>query len=184
MSVNDSGPGGLFQHFRELRFRVIKSLVFIVVGVMLAFNFYEGLLVILMNPLWRVMPDQGLIYVGLEEAFMVKLKVSVWAGFILSSPFWLHQLWAFLGPALYRREKKWLKGLSALGGLFFFLGAAMAYYLVLPLTIGFFVDQAGPALTPLPAIGSYFTLTVKMILAFGLVFQASLNGLSFLYRAD
>lgn len=167
------------EHFRELRRRLIISLILIGLAVLVCFHYYEHILPVLLRPLWQVMPEQHLFFIGLEEPFLVKLKISLWTGLILSSPLWLFQSWAFLGPALYRHEKKWLLGLCGLGILFFLAGAAMAYFIVLPFTIGFFVEQAGVLLEPLPAAGKYISLITKMIVVFGLVFQLPLL-LSFL----
>ncbi len=179
-----SGPegGGLLSHLRELRSRIIKTLVIIALGFGAAFHFSENLLAILVRPIQAVLPaGQKLIYTGLPDGFIVHLKIGLWGGVFLTAPLWLYQVWAFAAPGLYRSERRQVVGLALSATVFLFLGAAFGYWLVVPLAFKFFVGFSGDLLTALPALGPYFSLIMALLLAFGLVFQLPL---AILFLAD
>ncbi len=164
----------LLGHLREMRRRMIQSFAVLVVACAVVYQYADPLLSVLTAPLRDVLPNAPLIFTGLQEPFMVKLKIAVWGGVILSSPFWLYQFWAFVGPGLYRSERRGALGLAASGLLLLLLGAGFAYALVMPLSFRFFLEQGGELLAPMLAVNQYLSLSMTFILAFGLVFQMPL----------
>ena len=169
-------------HLTELRARLIKSLVGVVAACLAAWNLAEPILNFVLRPVLKVLPEgQSLIFTGLQDAFLITLKVSLWAGVMLSSPWWLYQLWAFVAPALKPGEKKMAVPLAALAFILLLAGAAFAYFLAFPLAFQFFIGFSSEALTPLLAVDRYCSLALSLILAFALAFQLPL-ALMFLER--
>jgi sec-independent protein translocase protein TatC len=121
------------------------------------------------------MPEgTSLIATGLPETFLVHLKIALWAGVIVSSPFWLWQLWAFVAPGLYQREKKAAARLTAGAVGLLLAGAAFAYWAVLPIGFKFFMSFGGDNITILPVIHEYLSLVMTLLLSFGLAFELPL----------
>ncbi len=157
------------EHIEELRQRIFKSLVAVVVGFLVAWPFKKKLLLFLERPL----PDtvQGkLVFLSPPEAFFTALKISFFAGIVLALPFVLYQIWKFVEPGLYEHEKKFLLPFMFFSVLFFFLGASFAYFVILPFGLRFLLGFMGDLLVPQITVGSYISFVIQMILAFGFVF--------------
>ena len=170
----DSGLN-FWDHLAELRHRLIKALLGILAGCILAWNLAESLLDYLLKPVLEELPaGQALIFTGLEDAFLLVFKTSLWAGVLLASPWWLWQAWAFVAPGLTGLEKKAVLPLTALATLLLISGAAFAYFLAFPLTFKFFLAFSSEVLQPLPAADRYLSLAMGLILAFALAFQLPL----------
>jgi sec-independent protein translocase protein TatC len=157
------------EHIEELRERLIKSAVAVVVGFLVAWPFKKQILLFLERPL----PDNlkgKLIFLSPPEAFFTALKVSFFAGVFLALPFVLYQVWRFVEPGLYEHEKRFILPFMFFSLLFFFAGAAFAYFVILPFGLKFLLGFMGDLLTPQITIGSYISFVIQMILAFGFVF--------------
>ncbi len=157
------------EHVEELRERLIKSAVAVVVGFLIAWPFKKEILLFLERPL----PDnlQGkLIFLSPPEAFFTALKVSFFAGVLIALPFVLYQVWKFIEPGLYEHEKKFILPFILFSVFFFFLGASFAYFVILPFGLRFLLGFMGDLLTPQITIGSYISFVIQLILAFGFVF--------------
>ena len=130
----------------------------------------------LVRPLTEAFPagEGRLIYTKLYEAFFVELKVALFAGFCLTFPIIANQLWAFVAPGLYAREKKAFLPFLFATPLLFTAGAALAYYVVMPTAFRWFLGfegvTGGVPLEALPAAGDYLSLVMQFILAFGISF--------------
>jgi sec-independent protein translocase protein TatC len=125
-----------------------------------------------MRPLVRALPPgSSLVFTAVPEAFFTYFKAALLAGVFFSSPFILYQLWAFISPGLYEREKKYIYPYLFVSSFFFALGALFCYFIVFPIVFRFFLSFATPEIRPLPAIREYLTFTIKLLLAFGLLFQ-------------
>lgn len=170
----------LVEHLRELRTRLTRAVLVIVVGTVLGFVFYGPILEFLTEPYNDMRPllqEQGieseLVITGVGGAFQFQLKISLVFGLIASSPFWLWQIWAFVLPALHRHEKKWALLLAGTGAPLFIGGAALAY-VVLPkamqVLIGFVPDGFGSLVTG----AEYFDFIIKMLLVFGVAAEIPL----------
>jgi sec-independent protein translocase protein TatC len=162
-------------HLAELRRRMLKALAGTIPACVVTWNFAEQILGFLLQPVLKVLPaGRRLIYTGLEDAFLLTLKTSLWAGALLAAPWWMYQTWAFVAPALHPTEKKAVPALAALGTLLLIAGAAFAYFLAFPLTFKFFLAFTTEAMQPLPAVDRYCSLAMGLILAFALAFQLPL----------
>ena len=159
-------------HLAELRDRIIKSLVAAFAGFLIAYAFKERVFAFLMVPLEKALPpDSSLIYTGLTEAFFTYLKVSIYSGIMIASPFILYQVWAFIAPGLYEREKRAVIPFVFYSSLFFLAGAAFAYYILFPFLFKFLLSFGKDIMRPFPSAKEYLSFSVKMMLAFGMIFE-------------
>jgi len=125
-----------------------------------------------MRPLVKTLPQgSSLVFTAVPEAFFTYFKAAILAGIFFSSPFLLYQLWAFVAPGLYQREKKYVLPYLFFSSVFFLLGAVFCYFVVFPTIFRFFLSFATDSIRPLPSIREYLTFTIKLLLAFGLLFQ-------------
>src|SRR5689334_16167797 len=160
------------EHLDELRKRIIWAAVSIGVGFLIAFLFIQQLFDFVMKPLAAGLPaGQHLIYTEPTEAFVLYIQIAAIAGLVLALPLVMTQVWLFIAPGLYTHEKRMAIPFVAMSSIFFILGAAFSHYVVFPLTWKFFMSFTSDYLTFMPRIEPAFALYIKMILAFGLVFQ-------------
>src|SRR5574337_1754577 len=135
----------LTAHLEELRWRLIKSLLAIAVGFIIAYNFADALFHFLTQPLLAINagadPAVHLIGTGVVEAFFTKLKVAFIAGIFVASPVILYQSWQFVAPGMYDSEKRYAQPFVVFGTFFFIAGAWFCYAMVLPVGYGFFMEQ-------------------------------------------
>ena len=159
-------------HLEELRRRLIYAVVAIVLGAIIAFLFAKQLFYFLAQPLVKILPaNQPMIFTALTEAFFTYFKVALLAGFFLACPVVFYQLWKFIAPGLYEHEKKFVIPFVIFATLFFILGGAFAYYIVFPFGFKFFLGFSTDYLKLLPKMSEYFSLSLKLIFAFGIVFE-------------
>ncbi len=126
----------------------------------------------MMAPLIRTLPPgSSLVFTAVPEAFFTYFKAALLTGLVFSAPFILYQIWAFVSPGLYEREKRYVYPYILVSSFFFALGALFCYFIVFPTVFRFFLSFASPEIRPLPSIREYLTFTIKLILAFGLLFQ-------------
>ncbi len=157
------------EHIEELRERLIKSALAVLIGFLIAWPFKKKLLLLLERPLPKNLQGK-LIFLSPPEAFFTALKISFFAGILIALPFVLYQAWKFIEPGLYEHEKKFILPFLFFSVLFFFLGASFAYFVILPFGLRFLLGFMGDLLTPQLTIGSYISFVIQMILAFGFVF--------------
>ena len=163
-------------HLTELRKRLIICIIAVAAGFGVCYYFSSEIFQIMMLPLLDVLPEgqQHLIYTGLPEAFFTYLKVGFWGGVILALPVIFHQLWNFVAPGLYRREKKYLIPFVIFSTLLFVCGGFFGYFVVFPFGFKFFVGFSGDTLVALPSVKEYFSLAIKLLFGFGIVFELPL----------
>jgi sec-independent protein translocase protein TatC len=170
----------LLDHLIELRNRLMWACGAIFVGFMICYLFADHIYAFLVQPLADIYQGQTgrrMIYTGLTEAFFTYLKVAFWAGAFLTFPIVAAQLWMFIAPGLYRNEKQAFLPFLIATPILFFMGGAIAYYVVFPLAWRFFVSfetAGGPETLPIELearVGEYLSLVMKLIFAFGLSFQ-------------
>jgi sec-independent protein translocase protein TatC len=160
------------EHLDELRKRIIYAAISIFVGFIIAFIFIQRLFDFVMKPLQAGLPaGQHLIYTEPTEAFVLYLTIAGIAGAVIALPLVMTQVWLFIAPGLYSHEKKMAIPFVLLSSICFIAGAAFSHYIVFPLTWKFFVSFTSDYITFMPRIEPAFALYIKMILAFGLVFQ-------------
>ncbi|MGD0917349.1 MAG: twin-arginine translocase subunit TatC [Thermodesulfobacteriota bacterium] len=159
-------------HLQELRKRLILSFIAIGGGFILCYAFADSIFNILASPLIKVMPAGGsLIFISVAEAFFTYMKVAFIAGVILVSPFVLYQIWAFIAPGLYQKEKRYAIPFVLGGSLFFAMGVLFAYYVAIPVGFKFLLGYATDFIKPMPSMKEYLSFSMKFLLAFGLVFE-------------
>jgi len=162
----------LTEHLEELRRRLIVVAVAVAVATLGSYYFSEDLFRILMAPLLSAMPaDGGLIFTGLTETFFTYLKISLVAGFFISSPVVIFQIWRFSAPGLYAREKRYIFPFVFFATIFFVGGALFGYFIVFPFGFKFFMGFATDFIRPMPSVKEYFSFAVRMLFAFGVVFE-------------
>ena len=162
----------LTSHLQELRKRLVLSFIAVAAGFVLCYAFSQDLFDILCKPLLKVMPSGGsLIFTSVAEAFFTYMKVAFIAGFILTSPFVLFQVWAFVAPGLYRNEKRYVIPFVAAGSFFFALGILFAYFVAIPVGFKFLLGYATDFIKPMQSMKEYLSFSIKFLLAFGLVFE-------------
>jgi len=189
----DDTAAPLIEHLAELRTRLIRSLLAFIVGMVICFTIWQPIFDFLTRPVCTALTARGqdcsLILIKLQEGFFVAVRISLLGGFVLAFPIIATQLWRFVAPGLYRDEKSAFLPFMLASPVMFFLGAAFAFYVVIPLAFDFFLGfQQTPAIgaaefdaegNPLGQLGvsfqgsvaEYLSLTIKFILAFGLCFQ-------------
>ncbi len=172
----DETQAPLLDHLIELRGRLVRCVLALTVGFAIGLYFADDVYGFLVRPLEAAFPpgEGRLIYTKLYEAFFVELKVALFAGFCLTFPIIANQLWAFVAPGLYAREKKAFLPFLFATPLLFTGGAALAYYVVMPTAFRWFLGfegvTGGVPLEALPAAGDYLSLVMQFILAFGISF--------------
>ena len=166
------GKMSFLEHLDELRRRIVYAVVAIFLGFVISFFFIDDIFNFIMRPLQELLPPGGtLIYTDPTEAFLLYIKIALIAGLLLASPAVMLQVWLFVAPGLYSHEKKWAIPFVVMSSFFFVLGAAFSHYIVFPLTWRFFVGFTSDILTFMPRIEPAFSIYLRLLLAFGLVFQ-------------
>ncbi|HZS76245.1 MAG TPA: twin-arginine translocase subunit TatC [Ktedonobacteraceae bacterium] len=173
----DESQMTLIEHLEELRWRIFKSLIGIVIGAIVAFIFREQIMHFLTLPLPKEADVLGhgnkLVVQGVAEGFTVFLKLSVAVGFLIALPLILYQAWAFISPGLYSHEKKTALPFVFIG-IFLFLAGISLGYIVLQYPVQWLINFAATDFTELVTADSYFTFVAFFLLAFGIVFEIPL----------
>lgn len=164
----------LFDHLSELRVRIVHSLIGLFVATCICYGFSEKIFNFIRAPIAPYLPGGGLIYTGPMDKFMAHLKLSVVCGILISCPFWLYQIWKFVAPGLYAKERKYGFGFIISGSLLFILGAAFSYYVVLPMAFHFLMNFGGDVDKPMISIDQYLGFFSQMCLMFGVAFELPL----------
>jgi len=171
-SPESGGKMSFLEHLDELRKRIVWALVGVLAGFAIAIVFINRLWDFVMGPMQRLLqPGQQLVYTEPTEAIMLYVKIAVIAGILIASPLVMTQVWLFIAPGLYVHEKKAAIPFVVMSSAFFIGGAAFAHYLVFPLTWQFLGSFANDTVTFMPRVEPAFSLYMKLILTFGLVFQ-------------
>jgi sec-independent protein translocase protein TatC len=167
-------------HLRELRNRMIKAILAFVVGAIVGWLLFDPVWDFLKQPYCSLpqsqVIDQGqcsLFVNGIFSSFFLKLKISCIIGAVISAPVWLFQMWAFVAPGLYSRERRWTYVFLGAAVPLFFVGTALAYVTVdkgLAIFLGFVADDVKPLIT----VDSYLGYVLTMLLVFGLTFELPL----------
>jgi sec-independent protein translocase protein TatC len=179
---NPVGPDGrmaLADHFRELRARLVRSALLLVVLFFIALFFYDQLFNLVMHPYNDAREQLGestqtTAYIqGATGPLMLQMKLSGVAALVVSSPYWLYQIWAFILPGLHPKEKKYTRLFAAVAGPLFILGVAVGYY-VLPKGLKVLIGFTPANVQNLVEFDSYFSFFVRMLLVFGIAFEIPL----------
>jgi sec-independent protein translocase protein TatC len=172
----------LIEHLIELRRRLMVSSVAFLLAFLLCYYFSRNIYGFLVRPLADILTTEGtnrrMIYTALTEAFFTYMKVAAFSAAFLCFPVWAGQLWAFVAPGLYKHEKRAFAPFLVATPVLFVTGAAVVYYLVLPMAWKFFLsfesmgaDTGGLPIQLEAKVGEYLSLVMKLIFAFGIAFQ-------------
>ena len=159
----------LMSHLVELRSRIIKSVVAVAIGAVVGFIFYRDILDVLAKP-YEGATDQPLAFFQPTEPFSLALRVALFGGTILASPVIIYQVWRFIGPALTKRERRYVYPLSGVMAVLFLSGVALGYF-TLPLALRVLFSFAGDLLQETVGVNFYFSFAMRFLLAFGIAFQ-------------
>lgn len=163
-------------HFDELRNRFLKSVVVFLISFFICYYFSNYLFKFIAAPLIKIWKSHHkFIYTGVTEAFTVHLKLASFGGLLISIPYTLTQLWRFIAPGLYNNERKIFVTVLSITPLLFIVGAAFAYYFVMPLAYKFFLSfELNNSPIPVHAelrLEEYLSFVIHLILIFGICFQ-------------
>ncbi|MEC9466704.1 MAG: twin-arginine translocase subunit TatC [Myxococcota bacterium] len=164
---------GFLEHLNELRVRLMRTVVVLFLAALACFTYADELFVILQQPL-KDLPDAEMIVLTPLEMFITHLKIAAVAGIFVTSPWALLQVWLFIAPGLYGNEKKWIAPFVILGTLSFCAGGAFAFYIVMPMGFEYLVAMVPETVSAQYSVAAYFTLVIRLLLAFGLVFELPL----------
>lgn len=172
----DETKAPLLDHLIELRRRLFRAMLALAAAFAVCFYFADEIFGMLVRPLYYAFPagEGRLVFTKLYEAFFVEIKVSMFAAFLLSFPVIANQLWAFIAPGLYAKEKKAFLPFLIVTPILFAMGASLAYFVVMPTAFKWFLAFEGTAgglpQEALPAMGDYLDLVMRFIFAFGISF--------------
>ncbi|MEM8930373.1 MAG: twin-arginine translocase subunit TatC [Acidobacteriota bacterium] len=162
---------GLLDHLEELRQRLIRAVLALVVSFLVAWPFADRIYDFLSQPIKQHLPDDTkLAFLGVTDPFMVYVKVAFLAAIFASSPVILWQLWSFVAPGLYRRERRLAGPFIVFGSLLFLAGGAFAYYIAFPFAVEFLLGL-GEQFQPTITVTSYLSFLMTIILGLGLMFE-------------
>lgn len=173
MSDAPEAPQETFiSHLIELRSRLLRAIVAIVIVLAALFPFAKDIYAALASPLLRVLPQGStMIATDVTGTFLVPLKVTLMAAFLLALPYVLYQAWAFVAPGLYQHEKRLAIPVLVSSFLFFLVGMAFAYFFVFPIAFGFFAGYAPVGVQMMTDIDKYLSFVLTMFIAFGITFE-------------
>ena len=181
MSEKQTNQNTFVSHLSELRSRLVKSFIFLIISFIICYFFSEEIYRFLVKPYSDAVLennlDRRLIFTALHEAFLTYLKVAFFASIFITSPIFLSQIWKFIAPGLYANEKKALLPYLIATPILFVFGGMLVYYLIMPLAIKFFLSFESVGLnTNLPIqleakVNEYLSLIMRLIFAFGISFQ-------------
>ena len=183
-AVRDKGEMPFLDHLEELRWRLLKGLIALVVGIGAGYVLVTNvdLIAFLKRPIDPLLPPgQKLNFLSPMEPFFITLKLALAIGLVVALPVLLYQAWAFLRPALYKNERRVVVPVVFSGVLLFVVGAAAGFYIVLPVALPVLLGFATQSLQPMITASAYFNLTIAIVLAFGAVFEIPLLMFTLIY---
>jgi sec-independent protein translocase protein TatC len=177
----------LMEHIRELRNRVIKIAIVVTIGSVIGWFLYPHVFHFIEQPFCRLpakeraIPGQhasgscghALVVTGIFDAFFLQLQISIVTGVILASPVWLYQVWAFIAPGLYKRERRWAYYFVGAAVPLFAVGATIAYF-AMTRGLQFLLGRVPAGVTPLITISTYLSYAEAMLAIFGIAFEMPL----------
>jgi sec-independent protein translocase protein TatC len=168
----DGAQETFISHLIELRSRLLRSIVAVVIVLVFLVPFAKEIYTALAAPLMRALPPGAtMIATDVTGTFLVPLKVTLMAAFLLALPYVLWQVWAFVAPGLYQHERKLALPVLASSFVCFVAGMAFAYFAVFPIAFGFFAGYAPAGVTMMTDIDKYLSFVLTMFIAFGITFE-------------
>jgi sec-independent protein translocase protein TatC len=177
--IGEGGRMSLRDHFRELRARVMRATLYLVVGTIVALFFYKTLFNLVLDPYnqARQLLGEGTqteaVITGVGTPLMLQLKICGVAAIVGTSPLWLNEIWGFIVPGLHPHERRWTRVFAFTAGPLFVAGVALGYY-ILPKGISALIGFTPKGVIQLTEFGSFFTFITRMLLVFGISFEIPL----------
>jgi sec-independent protein translocase protein TatC len=173
---DSSAPEGtqetFISHLIELRSRLLRAIVAVIVVLLCLFPFAKDIYAALAAPLLKALPHGAtMIATDVTGTFLVPLKVTLMTAFLIALPYVLFQMWAFVAPGLYQHEKRLALPVIISSVFFFALGMCFAYFAVFPIAFGFFAGYAPAGVTMMTDIDKYLSFVLTMFIAFGITFE-------------
>ncbi len=170
------GAMPLMEHLRELRTRIFKSIIAICLGAVVGWIFYDQIFGVITDPIVSLADAQRtaglnieLVLSGVTQAFMLQLKVALLSGFVIASPIWLYQLWAFITPGLHKNERRYALGFMFAAVPLFLLGVALALW-VLPKGLTILIGFTPEDVSNFISVDTYLSFLVRLVIVFGVGF--------------
>lgn len=177
-SAPEDTPMSLMDHLGELRVRLVRCCIAVGLGFLACWAVVDPIFNALVDPLLAVLPKGShAIYTTLPEGFFTRMYIAFVAGVFVSSPVIFYQVWSFIAPGLYDEEKRYIIPVAVISALFFVCGGAFCYFMVFPYAFSFFVSFATEEIVAMPKVSDYLSFVLKLILAFGLIFEMPLFAL-------
>jgi len=169
----DPNKMSFLQHLEELRYRLMRSVIALVVGFFAAWPVSETIYDVLVRPVKGALPEgTKLAYTGISDPFLLYTKISLFAAIFVALPYALLEFWLFISPGLYPREKRWAIPFVVVASFFFFLGAVFAYLVIVPYACQYFIGLGVEAgFQPVITIREVFSFVMQLILATGAIFE-------------
>lgn len=164
----------LVEHLGELRTRVIFCAYALIIATGICYAFSDKIFNFVREPIAPYLTNGGLVYTAPMDKFIAHLKLSFVCGVIISCPFWLYQIWLFVAPGLYKKEKNYSVGFIMSGTLLFLMGVSFSYFVVLPMAFQFLMTYGGEVDKPMITIDHYLGFFTQMCLMFGAAFELPL----------
>jgi sec-independent protein translocase protein TatC len=172
LDEDDGGRMSFLEHLDELRRRLVAAAISLAVGTAVAVFFIDRIFDFIMRPLYERLPQGSkLTYIEPMEAFMLKVKIALLAGVVIGAPLIMWQLWLFISPGLYSREKRFALPFVFMASVFFVGGAAFNHYVLFPLAWVFLAGFSTDYMLFMPRVQSVFSLYAMLMLAMGLIFE-------------
>lgn len=164
----------LTDHLTELRVRLIRAIFWILLFTGFSWYFSDIIMDVVRHPIQQYLPEGGLVYTGVMDKFMAHVKLGMLAGVILSAPFWLFEVWKFIAPGLYQKEKKYAASFILAGTFLFLTGVAFVYFFVYPIAFEWLMNFGGTTDKPMITIDDYLSFFITTALLFGASFELPL----------
>ena len=168
---DDLAEGTLLSHLIELRGRLLKVAAAVVLVFIALLPFSRRIFSLVSEPLRELLPGQQMIATEVASPLLTPFKLTFFVALFIAMPVILYQVWAFIAPGLYRKEKRFAFPLLATSILLFYLGIAFAYYVVFPLMFGFFTSVAPDGVEVMTDISHFLSFITMIVLAFGIAFE-------------
>lgn len=174
LSHGDSSAMGLIDHLRELRTSLVRSLWGLLLGFVICYQFTDLLFDIIRTPIAPYLPAGGLVFTGPVDKFFAHIKVAFFGGVLLSSPWWLYQVWRFIAPGLYQSERRLGIQFISIGTFLFSVGISFTYFIVFPMAFKFLMTYGGDTDKPMITIDQYLNFFLWTCISFGAAFELPL----------
>jgi len=170
-SEDDLQRMSLLEHLEEFRQRIFRSIIAVGVVFVFCWFFVQQIADFLARPIYKALPEGSrLTFLGVTDPFIIYVKVAALMALFLASPFVLYQVWRFVAPGLYKKERRRAIPFIFFGSLFFIGGGAFAYYVAFPFAVDFLIGM-GAAFQPMITVERYFRFLLYVILGLGLMFE-------------